>query len=123
MRLASWVWVSGLLQASCTAAVPRPTRLPPQTPHLPSKYGCQWDAPCRGCAAGSDLVARATAAIRAVEPGALISVNGMGQDGAGGGCGRGGYDGLNWGDGFITQKKAVTKLGLSDPSFLFRWVQ
>ncbi|GBF93295.1 glycoside hydrolase [Raphidocelis subcapitata] len=86
-----------------------------------SKYGCQWDVTCHGCAAGSELVARASDAIRDAEPDALISVNGMGQDGAGGGCGPGAYRGMNWGDGFITNKKTVTKLGLSDPSFLFRY--
>ena len=60
----------------------------------------------------------AVSAIRAVDADALISVNGMGQDGAGGCAGE--YKGMSWGDGFITDKKTLTSLGLSDPSFLFQ---
>jgi hypothetical protein len=29
------------------------------------------------------------------------------------------YPGMHWGDGFITNKAAVTKYGLSDPSDIF----
>jgi hypothetical protein len=82
-----------------------------------SRFGCQWDRACTKCAKGSDLVAAATAAIRAVDPNAIISVNALGQDGAGGCAGR--YLGLNWGDGFITDQKVLQQTNISDPSFLF----
>lgn len=83
-----------------------------------SRYGCQWDRACANCAKGSDLISQATAAIRAVDDSAIIAVSGMGQDGAGG-C-AGGFAGLNWGDGYITNKAVLQALNLSDPSFLFR---
>jgi hypothetical protein len=98
---------------------PHPALSPcPPPPCARSKYGCQWAAPCGNCSAGSALVSAATAAIRAVDPDALISVNGMGQDGAGGCAGE--YRGMSWGDGFITDKKTLASKGLSDPSFLFQ---
>lgn len=101
------------------AVAPRPPA-PPPPPALRrrSKYGCQWDRECSTCAKGADIINAAAAAIRAVDPQALISTSGMGQDGSGG-C-AGAYPGMNWGDGFITAAATVAKYGLGDASFLFK---
>jgi hypothetical protein len=66
------------------------------------------------------FIEAATAAIRAVDPTAIISVNGMGQDDSGAACGNLGYLGINWGDGFITNRNQLSARQLSDPSFLFQ---
>lgn len=85
-----------------------------------SRYKCQWDSACgSSCARGSDLIGRAVGAIRAVDSSALISYNGMGQDGSGGCAGT--YPGMNWGDGFITDVATLAAYNLSDPSFLMNY--
>ena len=74
------------------------------------------------CAPGAWLFAAAASAIHSVDPAAPVLIEGLGQEqqrGAYRACSRGFYPGIHWGDGFVTNRQALRRHNLSDPSALF----
>ncbi|WIA11531.1 hypothetical protein OEZ85_011642 [Tetradesmus obliquus] len=90
------------------------------------RWGCQWQDSCHevngtnACAPILHSYGLAAAAIWQSDPDVAIFINGLGQDNSTkyDQCGNP-YPGMHWGDGFITNKAAIQKYGLSDPSDMF----
>lgn len=69
---------------------------------------------CLSCLQLSPLYLAAMDAIHAVSPTTVMLVEGTGQQG---------YPGINWGDGFVTDRSLISRYGLSDANVFFSALQ